>query len=211
MVIKLKESQLINIIKKGHVLKEDKKDALTDFLTTWAGLKKDAENDTDLTLGKAFFDKIVMNPEFDFENMDLKDFETIDMWPINNTKINSPFGPRNIGGNATKFHKGVDLRARSGTPIYSPANGVVTKAYDDKGKCGGLIKIKHGEYETIYCHVRKWVVSKGQEVSKGQLIGYTGGGSRDPHKGNSMGPHLHYAVHINKRAVDPQKVHGRLS
>lgn len=219
MKIKLKESQIINILKKEYErgwLMEEEDDALTRFIKGWADLRSAADGDED-AFGNFLFRQLGVdvdkfNPNFKVDNnTPLEDFETIDIWPVNNTKINSPYGPRNIGGKASRDHKGVDLYAKSGTPIYSPANGKVIAAKDSGSKCGGFIQIDHGKYETKYCHCRKWVVSKGQDVVKGQLIGYTGGGGRDPYKGNSMGAHLHYEVLVNGIHVNPANVHTSLS
>lgn len=206
MKIKLTESQLINTVKKQYNLTEES-DQLFNFLKMWADLRKDSDSAAD-AIGKAIFDKLVMNPNFDTENVDLEDLETIDIWPINNTKITSPFGPR-----WGRKHRGVDLNASVGTPIYSPANGKVTAARDTTpNNCGGFVSIDHGKYQTKYCHLSKFdVVKKGDEVVKGQLIGYTGGAKGADYAGNSMGPHLHYEVLVNGRHVDPQRVHSELS
>lgn len=223
MKIKLKESQLINILKKEYdrsILSENDEgvdDKLVQFIRNWAALRAGAKDGDEDAFGKFIFSSLGIdvdkfNPKFDVENASEFDFKTIDMWPINNTSVTSGYGPRSIGGSASKDHKGVDLAAKSGTPIYSPANGVVVASRDAKGKCGGFIKIDHGKYETKYCHVRKFdVVKKGDNVIKGQLIGYTGGGSRDPYKGNSMGPHLHYEVLVGGTHVNPERVHTSLS
>jgi murein DD-endopeptidase MepM/ murein hydrolase activator NlpD len=130
----------------------------------------------------------------------------------NKTKITSGFGPRNIGGRATKNHKGVDLPAVSGSPVYAPADGRVVAARDTTPNgCGGYVQLDHMSIglKTKYCHLKKWLVSQGQEVKKGQLIGYSGGASNDPYKGNSMGAHLHYEV-LNSAsiAMNPKKVHS---
>jgi murein DD-endopeptidase MepM/ murein hydrolase activator NlpD len=130
----------------------------------------------------------------------------------NKTKITSGFGPRNIGGKATKNHKGVDLPAVSGSPIYAPSDGRVVAARDTTPNgCGGYVQLDHMAIglKTKYCHLKKWLVSQGQEVKKGQLIGYSGGASNDPYKGNSMGAHLHYEV-LNSAsiAMNPKKVHS---
>lgn len=211
MKIKLTESQLINTLKKEYSLNESEPTALADFLKNWATLKKANETGDDSGVGKMIWDALSMNPNFDFENADLKDFKTIDVWPVNNSKLTSGFGYRTIGG-VSGNHGGVDLAVQSGTPIYSPANGKVIAAKNAKGRCGGFVQIDHGKYETKYCHLKKFdVVKQGDEVVKGQLIGYSGGGQNDPFKGNSQGPHLHYEVLVGGRNVDPQTIHTKLS
>ena len=131
------------------------------------------------------------------------------------TKITSGFGPRNIGGSATKNHKGVDLPATSGSPVYAPADGRVVTAKDTTPNgCGGYVQLDHMGIglKTKFCHLKKWLVSQGQEVKKGQLIGYSGGASNDPYRGNSMGAHLHYEV-LNSAsiAMNPKKVHSDMA
>jgi murein DD-endopeptidase MepM/ murein hydrolase activator NlpD len=98
-----------------------------------------------------------------------------------------------------RFHKGLDISCDHGTPVYAPANGVITR----RGRNGGFgksISINHGNgIVTRYAHLSKFNVSKGQRVKKGDLIGYVGS------TGRSTGPHLHYEVHKNGKAVNPMK------
>ena len=97
-------------------------------------------------------------------------------------------------------HYGVDFKLRIGTPIYAPADGVVTYASYMRGG-GYTVIISHkGGYKTVYMHLSKFDVQKGQQVYIGQMIAKSG------NTGNSTGPHLHYEVHVNGRAVDPLKV-----
>jgi len=120
--------------------------------------------------------------------------------PLNTETINSPFGPR-----WGRMHNGIDIAAKSGTPIKSPADGVIDEACcQSERTCGGRIRIKHDNgLVTRYCHVKAFNVSEGERVTKGQVVGLTGGGSRDIGKGNSMGAHLHYEVYKNGKPVDP--------
>ena len=152
------------------------------------------------------------NPNFDYQGLPPENFNQIDIWPVNGARLTSGFGPRNIGGRASKNHMGCDLGVPSGTPVYAVANGKVKAARDTSPNgCGGFVKIQHKDYSTKYCHLKRWDVKKGDEVSKGQQIGLSGGASNDPFKGNSMGAHLHYEVLDGKRHIDPVKVHGTLS
>jgi murein DD-endopeptidase MepM/ murein hydrolase activator NlpD len=130
-------------------------------------------------------------------------------------KISSGFGMRNIGGSATKNHKGVDITAPVGTAIYAPQDGVVMFAGDTTpNSCGGFVKLNHTGVGlmTKFCHLSEWVVKKGDEVKKGQLIGYTGGQKGAKYAGNSTGPHLHYEVLNNGGlAMNPTKVHSNMA
>jgi murein DD-endopeptidase MepM/ murein hydrolase activator NlpD len=118
--------------------------------------------------------------------------------PLDNFRMTSGFGMRVhpvLGG--LRGHKGIDMAAPTGTPVYAPADGVVAKA-EWFGAYGNFIAIGHGsELETRYGHLSRMAVSAGQRVRKGDLIGYVGS------TGRSTGPHLHYEVRIAGEAVDP--------
>ncbi|MGN0903361.1 MAG: peptidoglycan DD-metalloendopeptidase family protein [Succinivibrio sp.] len=117
-------------------------------------------------------------------------------------KVNSQFNLNRFHPIKRKIrpHYGVDFKLSIGTPIYAPADGVVTYASYMRG--GGytvIIKHKNG-YTTVYMHLSKFDVKKGDTVHIGQMI------ARSGNTGYSTGPHLHYEVHVNGRAVDPLKV-----
>jgi murein DD-endopeptidase MepM/ murein hydrolase activator NlpD len=121
--------------------------------------------------------------------------------PIGNTSVNSPFGQR-----WGRMHHGVDLKASSGTPIKSPLDGQVIDAAMRSDACGGTIYVQHADgYKTRYCHCKKINVTKGQTVSKGDVLGLSGGGSGDPGRGRSDGPHLHFEVYKNGKTVNPME------
>lgn len=99
-----------------------------------------------------------------------------------------------------KPHYGVDLKAPVGTPVYAPASGTVTFAGYQKA-AGYYITVDHGHgYTTTYMHLSKIKVRKGESITTGQVIARTG------NTGRTTGPHLHYEVRINDKAVDPLKV-----
>lgn len=123
---------------------------------------------------------------------------TPSIWPAWG-RITSGFGNRRSPFNryVGQFHKGIDIAAPYGTPIYATAAGTVTGA-GYRGGWGNLITINHGYgYETYYAHLSGFAVSGGERVSKGQVIGYMG------RTGRSTGVHLHYEVHVNGVAVNP--------
>jgi murein DD-endopeptidase MepM/ murein hydrolase activator NlpD len=94
-------------------------------------------------------------------------------------------------------HNGIDFTAKIGTPIYATGDGVVSFAGRGNG-FGIHIKIDHGfGYKTVYAHLSKLAVRKGQKVKRGQIIGYSG------NTGLSAGPHLHYEVHYKGKPVNP--------
>ncbi len=99
---------------------------------------------------------------------------------------------------ARKKHNGMDFTAPTGTPIYATGNGRVKRADNTASGFGQHIEIDHGYgYKTIYAHLSKYNVKRGQNVSRGDLIGFVG------NTGRSVGPHLHYEVHKNGRPINP--------
>ena len=101
-----------------------------------------------------------------------------------------------------KLHTGVDLAARSGTPIYAAGDGVI-KYYKWQSGYGNKVEIQHvNGYETAYGHMSRYAdgISVGSHVRQGQIIGYVGS------TGQSTGPHLHFEIKINGNLVDPLSV-----
>jgi murein DD-endopeptidase MepM/ murein hydrolase activator NlpD len=96
-----------------------------------------------------------------------------------------------------KMHEGLDVGAEPGTPINSPADGIVTFS-GEKAGFGKFVQIAHGYgIETIYAHNQKLFVKSGQKIKRGSLLAAVG------NTGHSTGPHLHYEVRVNGIAVDP--------
>lgn len=118
--------------------------------------------------------------------------------PINYTWFSSPFGMRlHPTQGIWKMHNGVDLSAPSGTPIYATRSGVISYA-GYNGSCGNYVTINHQDgYKSRYMHMTHYVVSSGQWVSAGQVIGYCGS------TGDSTGPHLHFEIEYNGSFVNP--------
>lgn len=111
-----------------------------------------------------------------------------------------PFGPApEPFTNRWYIHRGLDLAHRVGTPIVSTANGVVIKtAYDPKG-FGNYVIIKHKYgFSTLYGHMSTITVTKGQRVTRGDIVGTLGS------TGYATGPHLHYEVRVGSQVVDPE-------
>lgn len=118
--------------------------------------------------------------------------------PLDNTVLTSDYGMRThpvLGGR--RAHNGVDLAAPTGTPIYATADGYVSKAewFSSYGK---YVSIEHGaNLQTRFAHMSRITVEAGTRVKKGDIIGYVGS------TGRSTGPHLHYEVRIDGKAVNP--------
>jgi hypothetical protein len=97
-----------------------------------------------------------------------------------------------------KMHTGIDFAASIGTPIYATADGKVVTVDIKYSGYGKLVEIDHGfGYKTRYAHMHEFAVKQGQNVRRGDLIGYVG------NTGLSTAPHLHYEVLINGAQVDP--------
>ncbi len=95
-------------------------------------------------------------------------------------------------------HNGVDLAAAQGTPIYAVKSGRVTIASYQANGAGYYVSINHGDgFSSIYMHMTHYIVSSGQYVNAGQVIGYVGS------TGLSTGPHLHLGISYNGRYVNP--------
>ena len=118
--------------------------------------------------------------------------------PVDGGFLNSTFGYRNDPiDNVKRFHHGQDITVKSGTPIYSPADGEIKRAYY-VGGFGNHIKIDHGlGYTTLFAHLSKLKVKHGQKVKRGEVIGLTG------NTGRSTAPHLHYEIHYNGEPQNP--------
>jgi murein DD-endopeptidase MepM/ murein hydrolase activator NlpD len=117
--------------------------------------------------------------------------------------ITSPFGYRvdPLTG-STEFHTGIDFGAACGTPIKAAGSGVVfeTLPESQSGGYGNMTIINHGGgLATLYAHQSSIIVSAGQAVTQGQVIGYVGS------TGKSTGCHLHWEVRVNGTPVDPMQ------
>jgi murein DD-endopeptidase MepM/ murein hydrolase activator NlpD len=117
------------------------------------------------------------------------------IWPVNGP-ITSGFGPRTINGR-TEFHPGVDIGVPTGTAIRAAASGAVSIA-GPEGGYGNYTCIDHGGgLSTCYGHQERILVSVGQQVAQGQIIGLS------DCTGYCFGPHLHFEVRINGQPTDP--------
>ena len=97
-----------------------------------------------------------------------------------------------------KMHYGMDFSAKTGTEIYAPGDGIVSKIIRSKRGYGNYVKINHGfGYETLYAHMSKYIVKRGQKVKRGEVIGYVG------NSGISTAPHLHYEVRKDNKKINP--------
>ena len=120
--------------------------------------------------------------------------------PIDGARLSSRFGSRKhpILG-YTRLHAGVDFAAPRGTPIYAAGDGTIERA-GPFSSFGNYVKIRHnGTYATAYAHLNGFArgIRQGKRVRQGDVIGYVGT------TGRSTGPHLHYEIHRDGKAINP--------
>ncbi|MFW5787500.1 MAG: peptidoglycan DD-metalloendopeptidase family protein [Bacillota bacterium] len=128
---------------------------------------------------------------------------TPSIWPLADEGqgyVASNFGWRNDPHSSEReHHDGMDIAVWYNTPVLAAANGKISFAGWKDGY-GWTIVIEHGfGYETYYAHLNRIQVKKGEEVSRGEVIGLSG------NSGRSTGPHLHYEVRVNNVPEDPRE------
>lgn len=119
--------------------------------------------------------------------------------PVPYYTLESPFGMRfHPLLNIWRMHNGIDMGCAMDTPIYASRSGVITITDYQENGAGNYVQINHGDgYRSVYMHMTRYVVSLGEEVFQGQIIGYVGS------TGLSSGPHLHFGISYNGTYVNP--------
>jgi murein DD-endopeptidase MepM/ murein hydrolase activator NlpD len=122
-------------------------------------------------------------------------------FPVSGGRVTGNFGEQRPG----HTHAGLDIAVPVGTAVHAPAGGVIIEAGSVPGY-GNVVFIDHGRGTiTRLAHLSSIGVSKGQRVDQGDTIGLSGGARGAAGAGDSTGPHVHYEVRVNGRAVDPRK------
>ena len=126
------------------------------------------------------------------------------VWPLaadGTGLLSSSYGERvHPRGGDPRFHTGLDLRARGGTPVYAAADGTVSLS-GASGAYGNVVLLDHGGgLQTLYAHHERNLVQVGDAVRRGQPIALVG------RTGNATGDHLHFEVRWNGGTVDPSTV-----
>lgn len=140
------------------------------------------------------------SPDMMYDNSDVPSIFPVKK--VDGVEISSSYGMRvDPISKKKRLHKGVDIRAPKGTPVYAAADGLVRKVIDkhEPGKgYGKYIIIDHANgYSTLYSMLSKINITEGQEVKQGNIIGSVGS------TGRSTGPHLHYEIKKNGENVNP--------
>ncbi len=149
-------------------------------------------------------------------NSDLPFFKNQFIMPVEGI-ISGVYGSQRILNGKPKWpHYGIDIAAKQGTMIKSSGSGIVTMAEDDLYYTGGTIIMDHGHgISTIYSHLESVMVSVGDKINQGDIIGTVGstGRSTGPHldfrvgsTGRSTGPHLDFRVNWFQTRLDPMSV-----
>ncbi len=130
------------------------------------------------------------------------------VWPLATDRgaLTSGYGHRpHPSDGVVRFHRGVDLRAAGGTPVYAAADGRVVRS-GSAGAYGWMVEIDHGAgLHSVYAHHRRNLVDEGQEVRRGEVIALVGA------SGNATGDHLHFELRWRDGTVDPHTVLPSLS
>jgi murein DD-endopeptidase MepM/ murein hydrolase activator NlpD len=133
------------------------------------------------------------------------DFLTGFQWPVIG-RISGVYGSQRIlNGHPRSPHNGVDIAAPAGTPVRAPADGVVTLVYPDMYFSGNTLIVDHGHgLSSVFLHLQKILVKKGERVHRGQVIGRVGA------TGRATGPHLHWGVNLFENRLDPALLTGSM-
>jgi len=134
-------------------------------------------------------------------NSDLNYFKNKFIMPVDGI-ITGVYGSQRILNGKPKWpHYGIDIAAKQGTHIISSGNGIVTMAEDDLYYTGGTVIMDHGHgISTIYSHLENVLVSVGDKINQGDIIGTVGS------TGRSTGPHLDFRINWFQTRLDPMSV-----
>jgi murein DD-endopeptidase MepM/ murein hydrolase activator NlpD len=122
--------------------------------------------------------------------------------PVGSYWVSSEFGYRvhPTTGQIDSYHKGIDLAAAEGTPIFAVRDGVVRVTAYDAGGGGFYVSLGHtGSYISVYMHMTHYIVKPGQRVTAGQIIGYVGSTGAQ-----STGNHLHLGIAKDGTYMNPR-------
>jgi murein DD-endopeptidase MepM/ murein hydrolase activator NlpD len=125
------------------------------------------------------------------------------VWPTSG-RISGVYGSQRIlNGKPKRPHFGVDIAAPTGTPVRAPAPGIVSLTAQDMYFTGGTVMVDHGHgLSSVFIHMSKVLVTQGEAVRQGDLLGEVGA------TGRATGPHLHWGMNLFNRRIDPQRLVG---
>lgn len=125
------------------------------------------------------------------------DFETAHFnWPVKG-RLSSNYGYRRLSGKR-RFHEGIDIAVPRGTPVHASRSGHVIYASSKIGGYGNMVIVRHADkFSSVYAHLSKFHVRKGQFISRGQVLGRAGA------TGRATGVHVHFEIRNGQKAVNP--------
>jgi murein DD-endopeptidase MepM/ murein hydrolase activator NlpD len=127
---------------------------------------------------------------------------TPSIWPVAGWLTSSYGNRRDPFNGSSDFHPGLDISATYGEPVLAPAAGIVSSA-GAVGNYGNLVVIDHGfGIVTKFGHLSRFGVTNGQQVNRGDVLGYVGS------TGRSTSPHLHYEIWVNDKLTNPMRLLG---
>lgn len=172
-------------VRRGLVAASDK--------VAFAGLPVGSPADIDYYIGESLTNGLFRIPK------DAGGPGRVLVWPFPSSTVTSEYGPRDLPPPASAFHEGIDFGIAEGTPIPAAGSGVVTIAGFHSG-FGNYVVIDHGGgLETLYAHMQYAPsVSVDDHVARNQTLGLIGS------TGASLGPHLHFEVHVDGVPVNPR-------
>lgn len=186
---------------EGSINRLDEKSRVIEKVMDHIGVEVAVEEDPDhsggpyIALDERYGDKLIIKAE--------RYLEVLNKIPLGRPvpgRISSKYGPRKDPmKKKSAFHPGIDFRGHTGDDVISTADAIV-KISTSNSVLGKHIILSHGNgYETIFAHLHRRLVKKGDVVQRGQVIGHIG------NTGRSTGSHLHYGIRYNKRSIDPMK------
>lgn len=186
---------------EGSINRLDEKSRVIEKVMDHIGVEVAVEEDPDhsggpyIALDERYGDKLIIKAE--------RYLEVLNKIPLGRPvpgRISSKYGRRKDPMKKTNaFHPGIDFRGHTGDDVISTADAIV-KTSTSNSVLGKHIILSHGNgYETIFAHLHRRLVKKGDVVQRGQVIGHIG------NTGRSTGSHLHYGIRYNKRSIDPMK------
>ena len=184
--------QLEERLERETILGMNDRELLNSIVSTLNNLSSRVQSQT---TSYNEIDKLVSNKELLLSH-------TPAIQPVSNKDLNrlaSGFGRRiDPIYKTVKMHAGLDFAAPQGTPIYATADGRVTTSGNTANGYGNHVVINHGYgYETLYGHMVRVKARSGENIKRGEVIGWVGS------TGKSTGPHCHYEVHKNGQRINP--------
>ena len=206
-LIRSYQQQLTNLkqdqetLLEGSISRLDERAKVIETVIDQLGVKVKVEEDPDhsggpyIALDETYCDKLICDTD-----RYLAAFQKMPLGRPIKTKISSRFGKRTDPLNKRRaFHAGVDFKGDTGDKVRTTGDALVNKSAYNKG-FGYYLVLSHGNgYDTMYAHLSKRLVKRGDRVKRGQVIGLVG------NSGRSTGSHLHYEVRRYGKAINPMK------